>query len=366
MPQNRRTWLKQIGWGMAGLGVVPLESFAADTTLPDVLMQDGITRLSSNENPYGPALSAINAMAAAAKLSNRYTWQLSTDLINAIAAKHQLNAGNVLTSAGSTVILDLQARYFGAGKGSFVISDITFSFWTKLAVAAGYNKISVPLTADKKQDLPALLSAIRPDTNMVYLCNPNNPTGTIIPDDELSAFITEASKKVTVVIDEAYLDYTDQPSASRWVTNNKNLIIIKTFSKIYGMAGGRIGYALGHEETMEKLDALQTWSNGDISVASRAGAIASLKDEAFVQKCKKQNAEVKKETIQQLEKLSIRCIPSHTNFIYFSLQDYKKDFFELLKQNQVQGTGIYEEAGKWTRITVGTKEEMQKFLQVIS
>jgi histidinol-phosphate aminotransferase len=368
MPANRRTWLKQIGLGMAGLSIAPLESFASPGNDPlfGLFPQDKSTRLSSNENPYGPAPSVIAAMTAAIQLSNRYNWNYSSELIDAIAAKHGLRPDNVLISAGSTELLDQQARYLGTGKGSFVISDPTFSYWSKSATATGYSKIIVPLTAGKEQDLSAILAAIRPDTNMVYLCNPNNPTGTIIPDEVLTAFIAEATKKVTVVVDEAYLDYTDQPSAARLVTNNPRLIVIRTFSKLYGLAGARIGYALSHADTIEKLAALQTWSNGDISVASRVAAIASLKDEAFLTRCRMLNNQVKAATIQQLQQLKIRCIPSHTNFIYFSLEGYGKDYFELLKQNSIQGTFTYEDAGKWTRITVGTAEEMNRFINAIS
>ncbi len=268
MPANRRTWLKQIGMGMAGLSIAPLESFASGRRDPlyDLFPQDNITRLSSNENPYGPAPSAIAAMTAAIQLSNRYNWNYSSQLIEAIAAKHDLHPDNVLIRAGSTELLDQQARYFGAGKGSFVISDTTYGYWSKAAAAAGYNKITVPLTADKQQNLSAILAAIRPDTNMVYLCNPNNPTGTIISNDIITSFIEEATKKLTVVVDEAYLDYTEQPSAARLVTNNPRLIIIKTFLKIYGLAGARIGYALAHKDTIDKLAALQTWAHGDLSV----------------------------------------------------------------------------------------------------
>lgn len=368
MPANRRTWLKQMGWGMAGLGATSLQSFAIPETtgFNTIFPPDDIIRLSSNENPYGPSPTAIAAMSAALKSSNRYNWNYSSELMSAIATKHQLVPDNVLISAGSTELLDLQARYLGAGNSSFVISDPTFSNWTKTAMNNGFKKISVPLTARKQQHLPAMLSAIQADSTMLYLCNPNNPTGTIIPENELLPFIEEASKKLTVVIDEAYLDYTNQSSAARLVNNNKNLIIIKTFSKIYGLAGARIGYAVAHPETINKLSALKTWSNGDISLTSRVAAIASLKDEKFTTDCARLNSQVRHYTIQQLQQLKLTCIPSHTSFIYFSLEGYAKDYFDLLKQNKIQGTFQYEDAGKWTRITVGTEAEMKYFINAIS
>ena len=168
------------------------------------------------------------------------------------------------------------------------------------------------------------------------------------------------------MVDEAYLDFTDQPSVSNLVTDNKNLIVVKTFSKIYGLAGARIGYAIAHKDTINHFaDDLQTWANGSVSVVSRAGAIASLTDNDFVSQCYSKNEAARKYTIEQLTQLNITCIPSHTNFIYFSLTNYKKDFLALLKSNNIQGTYIYEEDGKWTRITVGTMDEMQKFITAI-
>ncbi|QEC44771.1 pyridoxal phosphate-dependent aminotransferase [Pseudobacter ginsenosidimutans] len=367
MPANRRTWLKQIGWGMAGLGIAPLQSFAVTESGPHEALfpQDDSIRLSSNENPYGPSPAVIAAMTAALSLSNRYNWQYSSDLMATIAKKHQLDPGNIMISAGSTEILDLQARYFGEAKGSFVISETTYSNWSSIAENAGYKKITVPLNAEKKQDLASMLSAIRTDTNMLYLCNPNNPTGTLIPDRELVSFITEATKKVTVVIDEAYLDYTEQSSAARLVPNNKNLIIVKTFSKIYGLAGARIGYALMHEELTEKISSTKTWANGDISVASRAAAMAALQDTAFTKKCRELNEQVRTDTMRQLQQLNFACIPSFSNFIYFSTEKHKT-YFEQLKRSRIQGTYVYEKAGEWTRITVGTAAEMKQFIAAVS
>ncbi|NML21276.1 histidinol-phosphate aminotransferase family protein [Pseudoflavitalea sp. G-6-1-2] len=367
MSANRRTWLKYVGAGMAGISLLPLQSFtdtfheqheALDTA-------DAVLRLSSNENPYGPSPAAIAAMTAVLKLSNRYNFDVSSDLIAAIAAKHELGADNVLVTAGSTELLDLMPRYNGTSRGSFVVSEPTFAYWGKLAEKNGFQKISVPLTADKKEDLSAMLSAMRADTTMVYLCNPNNPTGSICTTAELKAFIAEASKRVTVVVDEAYIEYTSEPSMSSLVNTNKNLVVIKTFSKIYGLAGARIGYALAHPDTIEALSQLQTWSNGDISLASRVAAMASLKDVEFTKHCRQQNDTVKAYTVEQLNRLKLKSIPSHTNFVYFSLEGYQKDYFELLKQHNVQGTYMYEPMGKWTRITVGTMEEMRRFTKVI-
>ena len=363
MQTNRRYWLKQIGLGIAGIGLANLKSFASPTQdffkySPDVIP----IKLSSNENPYGPSPLAKNAMIENINISNRYNWQLTSELISKLAQKNNVTPDNILMGAGSTEILDLVARFAALKKGSFIIADPSYGYWTETAQKLGLEKITVPLRADKRLDLIAMLKAIKSDTKLIYVCNPNNPTGTICDRNELVTFINEASKNAIVLVDEAYIDFTEQRSLSNLVIENKNVIIAKTFSKIYGLAGARIGYAIANTTTIEQLSELQSWANGSISVVSTAAALASLKDEIFVSKTYSLNEKTRKYTIEQLEKLNLICIPSYSNFIYFSLANYRKDFFQQLKDNNILGTKIYEEQGKWTRITVGTMQEMQKFV----
>ncbi len=365
---NRRNWLRQIGLVTAGLGVAQFNAFALPPTnhLTFTPTDDIPVRLSSNENPYGPSPLARTAMNNSINNSNRYTWNTTGDLISAIAQKHNVTDDNILIGAGSTEIIDLVIHSFASQKGNFITANPSYTSWAKTAEKSGLKKISVPVTKDKQHDLKAMLAAIDMDTKLIYVCNPNNPTGTLCENAELISFIKEATKSTTVMVDEAYLDYTNQPSVSNLVTDNENLIVVKTFSKIYGLAGARIGYAIAHKNTINHFgDSMQTWANGSVGVVSRAGAIASLTDTDFVSQCYSKNEAARKYTVEQLAQLNIACIPSHTNFIYFSLTNYKKDFFNLLKSNNIQGTYIYEEEGKWTRITVGTLDEMQQFITAI-
>jgi histidinol-phosphate aminotransferase len=257
-------------------------------------------------------------------------------------------------------------RFAALQKGSFIIADPSYGYWTDTAQKLGLTKITVPLTADKKHDLPAILKAIKPSTRLVYICNPNNPTGTICERDTLVKFINEATKRTLVLIDEAYIDFSLQESVCKLALENKNLVIAKTFSKIYGIAGARVGYGIADNSTFEQISQLQSWPNGGISVVSTAAALASLKDENFVKETFSLNEKAKQYTVQQLALLKIPCITSYSNFIYFSLENYKKDFFEQLKSNNIYGTKIYEETGKWSRITIGTMDEMQKFISALS
>ncbi|WP_037360603.1 histidinol-phosphate transaminase [Asinibacterium sp. OR53] len=368
MLSNRRNWLKQMGLGALSISVSRLNGFASapPAYIPRYNLADGQSvRLSSNENPYGPSPMARAAMSEYITASNRYSWQLGPDLITALAQKNNLTADHIILGAGSTQVLDLASRLAALNKGSFVMSFPTYPYWSATLENLGMKKISVPLTADKKNDLSAILKAIQPDTQLVYLCNPNNPTGTICNHEELVHFVEEASKKAWVLVDEAYIDFTSERSLSSLVNENKKLVIARTFSKIYGLAGARIGYAMAHPATIEQLSRMQSWPNGDISVVSTAAAIASLKDEKFVKETHALNQHARRYTIEQMERLNIPCIPSHTNFIYFSLANHQPDFFEQLKQNNILGTGIYEEQGKWSRITVGTLPEMQKLISAI-
>jgi histidinol-phosphate aminotransferase len=367
METNRRNWIKQTSLALVALGTVPLKSFAipsSATQLTDI-QDNNLIRLRSNENPYGPSPLARAAMTNSINSTNRYNWELTSELISNIAKKNNVIAENILMGAGSTEILDLAVRFTALDKGSFVLAEPTYNYWTETAQKLGLKKIAVPLTPDKRHDLPAMLKAIEPETKIIYICNPNNPTGTICDREALITFIKEVSKKTLVLLDEAYIDFTNQQSLASLVIENKNLIIAKTFSKIYGLAGARIGYAIANSETITQLSQLQSWPNGAISVVSVTGALASIKDEKFTNETYSLNEKAKKYTIEQLERLKITCIPSQTNFIYFSLANYKKDFFEQLKNNNILGTKIYEENGKWSRITIGTMQEMQKFINAI-
>lgn len=352
--------------GIVGLGIIPLEGFAIPAVANIVKEKDArIIRLRSNENPYGPSALARKAMSDCINGSNRYNWELTDELIDKIAQKHRLSAQNILLGAGSSEILNLVALYCSSNAGNLIIAETTFDYWTVTAENGGLTKIAIPLTADKKHDLAAMLNAITPDTRLIYICNPNNPTGTLCASEALIQFVMEATKSTIVLVDEAYLDFTDEPSLAKLVTDNKNLIIAKTFSKIYGLAGARIGYAIAHHDTITEISKLQFSANGSVGVVSASGGLASLKDDKFVAETISLNRIARNYTIEQLTNLNIPCIASHANFVYFSLANYNKDFFEQLKWNNILGTKIYEENGQWSRISVGTLEEMKQFIKAI-
>ena len=366
MQINRRNWLKQLGIGVSGIGLANFSTLASPTVdFFESIVGDATINLNSNENPYGPSPLARAAMAKSINSSNRYNWQLTADLVEALAKKNKVSAENILIGAGSSEIIDLVVRLSASTKGNLVTANPSYDYWLPTAKKLGLQAIKVPLNANKELNLEAMLQAINSDTRLVYVCNPNNPTGTICEYNKLLNFITEASKKAIVLVDEAYLDFCKEISLGPLVVGNKNLIVVKTFSKLHGLAGARIGYAIGEAITLEQLGALQSWVSGSISVVSATAALASLTDEKFMTETSALNEQVKKYTIEQLARLNLACIPSHSNFVYFSLANYKQDYFQKLSSNNIIGTRIYEEAGLWTRITIGTREEMERFVGVL-
>ena len=360
---NRRNWLKQTSLGIVGLGIIPFERFAIPTKEDLIEEKNGnLIRLRSNENPYGPSPLARKAFADNVTISNRYNWDIETQIIAAIALKNSVKEENILLGAGSTEILDLAAKWASLGKDNYVIADPSYDYWTVTLDTLGLAKNKVPLTPDKKINLQAMLQAVNKETKLVYICNPNNPTGTICERSELVNFVSSIPLTTLVLIDEAYLEFTQQQSLSNLIDTYPNLIIAKTFSKIYGLAGARIGFAMASNTMINNLASIQSNTNNSVSVLSKLAAMASLKDNKFVSDCHSLNKATREYTISELKKLNCECIESNTNFIYFSLANFKKDYFKLLENNNIQGTRIYEENGKWTRITVGTMEEMKKFI----
>lgn len=369
METNRRLWLKNIGIGVAGIGLTNFNSlaspFLSENLINSFENDANLIFLRSNENPYGPSPLARKAFVDNANISNRYNWDVAPQLISELAKKNSVKDENILLGAGSTEILDLVAKFVSLDKGNYVIADPSYDYWTVTLDNLGLAKNKVPLTTDKKINLTAMLEAVNQDTKLVYICNPNNPTGTICEREALIEFVTKISQNTIVLVDEAYLEFTKQQSLSNMVNEHKNIIIAKTFSKIYGLAGARIGYAIANKTIIDNLANSQSNSNNSVSILSKLAAIASLKDDKFVSNCYLLNENVRQYTISELKKLNCECISSNTNFIYFSLAKYNKDYFMQLETNNIEGGRIYEERGKWTRITVGKMDEMEKFIKAI-
>lgn len=357
---QRRDLIKQTALTLAAF-TLSRDLFAAEAEQlirqPDVVKP---IKLSSNENPHGPSAAARKAMMEAVNGSNRYPWDVTTKLREEIGSLTGHTKEHIVIGAGSSELLGLTAVWAALQKGNAVAPDPTFRLWMPAARKTGLEIKLVPLTEKKETDLQRMREAMNSQTKMVYICNPGNPTGTVIPASDLEAFIKEVAPKAIVLLDEAYTEFSNEPSMAHLVNDYPNLVIAKTFSKIYGMAGARVGYVLAHPSTVKQLNELQPWANAGASAVSLAGALAAIKDKAFIDYCKKENTAAKTIFYNTLDKLSIPYIQSHTSFVYFNTTGFGKDFKAILEANNIIGARTFEEGAKWLRLSIGTQEEMKK------
>jgi histidinol-phosphate aminotransferase len=364
MDTKRRYWIKKAGLSLASLTVLNNLSNAMPAYESDdfYLPPDTPIKLTSNENPYGPSPLARKAMVKAVNISNRYPWDDTALLREKLGTKFGLTKEHVVIGAGSSEILGLIGQLIAKDKSHFVAADLTFRIWRRAAIDLGATITRTDLTADKKHDLSALEKATTLSTKLIYICNPNNPTGTIVDAQLLKSFIEEMSKKQIIVIDEAYLEYTNEPSMASFAATNKNVIVVKTFSKMYGLAGARIGYALAHPDTIKMLNSMQPWPNAGASACAVAAAMATLDDSNFSTTTIAKNNTVKLMLYDFYKSKNIPYITSYTNFIYYSVAQYKGDFPKEMENRKILCGGITEEKEKWTRITIGTENEMKKYI----
>ncbi|WP_312761562.1 histidinol-phosphate transaminase [Epilithonimonas sp.] len=364
---NRRDWLKTAFLGSAALTLSPLEFLANETPNFNELKNSNETiRLCFNENPFGTSPKALEAMQKSLSLSSRYDFKLADVLCEKIAGNNNVKKENILVSAGSSFLLELITKYVSLYKGHIIIPDPSFTIFAPIAEFLGMSKSVIELNDKKKIDLEKMKSSIQKDTKLIYICNPNNPTGDLLSRAEIENFIKSIPDNIIILVDEAYIEFTTQKSLSDLVDIYKNLIVTRTFSKLYGFAGARLGYAIGHPKMIENLKKLQSWSGAEISVVTMAGAIAAMDDQEFITKVLDNNKKVKDFTISEFNIRGIKTIPSSANFVYFSLENYKGDYFKKLKEAKILGGKTYEEKGKWTRISLGTMEEMRQYFDVIS
>lgn len=364
---NRRDWLKTAFLGSAALTLSPLEFLANETPNFNELKNSNETiRLCFNENPFGTSPKALEAMQKSLSLSSRYDFKLADVLCEKIAGNNNVKKENILVSAGSSFLLELITKYVSLDKGHIIIPDPSFTIFAPIAEFLGMSKSVIALNDKKKIDLVKMKSSIQKDTKLIYICNPNNPTGDLLSRHEIENFIKSIPDNIIILVDEAYIEFTTQKSLSDLVDVYKNLIVTRTFSKLYGFAGARLGYAIGHPKMIENLKKLQSWSGAEIGVVTMAGAIAAMDDQEFITKVLDNNKKVKDFTISEFNIRGIKTIPSSANFVYFSLENYKGDYFKKLKEAKILGGKTYEEKGKWTRISLGTIEEMRKYFDVIS
>jgi histidinol-phosphate aminotransferase len=324
-----------------------------------------IAKLNANENPYGPPMSAQKAVADSVKNGNRYAWKEMYDLIDKIAKKEGVSADHIMMGPGSSDLLEKVALVtFMKGQGNIVSADPCYMSLVQVAKSVGATWKPVPCTADWSHDLKAMEAAIDKDTKLVYVCNPNNPTGAITKGQDLLDFCSRVSEKVPVFVDEAYIELAvgaDTQSMVSLLTQKKNVIVARTFSKIMGMAGIRVGYMVALPSYLESINKITRGGMG-ISYTSIFAASASLDDKEFQGNTRKLNHEAKLYLYENLDKMGYKYIPSYTNFVLFPVSISGK---ELLTKMNAKGVAVraFDIQNKpWCRVSLGTMDEMKAFV----
>jgi len=322
-------------------------------------------RLFANENPFGPSDAAKKAITEAIGEGFRYPINQVGELEEKILSFEGLKEGQIMTSSGSSPLLRAAAVYYSKPGSNIVTAAPTYEDLPEHCAAFDIKINYVPLNANYEYDLDALEKMVDSNTSLVYICNPNNPTGTMVSGDKLRAFCERVSKRTTIFIDEAYIDYVDDPQATSMidcVKKGMNVIVARTFSKLYGFAGLRIGYILSQPEIIKKF-AMYTAGNWCISGPSAAGAIAAFKEQAYMTKALQKTKESKDYLYKILKEEGYDYIPSHTNFVMFPIKmDGKKFTDEMMKRGV--GVRFWQFNNKqWCRVSIGRMDEMQAFAE---
>ena len=360
---SRRRFAQLLGVGAAAVVVRPPIAFAKPTqAVTTPLTEGGIVRLSANENPYGPSPKSLQAITDSFGLACRYPDEHNNVLIDKVAKLNGVNHDQILLGDGSGEILKLCAETFtGPQNGKLVAADPTFEAILNNASANGAEVVRVPLTSTFTHDLPKMLAAAK--GGLIYVCNPNNPTASITPKDELGDFIAKTPHETMILVDEAYFHYADSPdyeSVIPLVKDYPNLIVSRTFSKIYGMAGLRCGYAVAQPETIAQLRSHQSWDSVNIMAVAAAGA--SLNDSDQVTNGRRLNQETRTFVTTQLDAMDFKHIPSQANFVMIDMKRPVVPLIQAFKERDVQVGRLFPALPNHMRLTIGKKSEMEAFL----
>lgn len=333
------------------------------------LDENRIIKLASNENPLGMPESAKKAIANEVGETGRYPDANGFALKKVIGERYGIAQDWITLGNGSNDIIELAARTFVQQGQSIVFSEYSFLVYALVAKAIGARGIQVP-SKDYGHDLDAMLKAITADTRLLFLANPNNPTGTFLQPADIEAFLDKVPSSVVVVIDEAYNEYLDssiQYDSTDWVKKYPNLLVSRTFSKAYGLAGLRVGFGLAHPELTGLLNRVRQPFN--VNALAQAAAVAALNDQEFLKKSAKINANGYRFLTQSFEEMGLEYVPSHGNFVLVKVGNDdgagSRVNLELLKKGIIVRPVNAYGLPKWLRISIGLPEENQAFISAL-
>ncbi len=323
-------------------------------------------KLASNENPLGPSKKALRALRATLKEIGRYPDGAGFSLKKALSDHYKVERSQIILGNGSNEIIELLIRTFVMPGDEVVMANPTFSVY-RLIVQAGHGKfVEVPLI-NGVHDLAGMAKAVTKKTKLIFVCNPNNPTGTIVRRKEVDVFLSQIPKGVLVVFDEAYAEYvsdSNYPDSFALLKTGAPLIVLRTFSKIYGLAGLRIGYGISHPEIISFLNRVRQPFNS--SLPGQEGALAALSDEVHFQASRAVNQKGKTYLCRRFGAMGISYFPSEANFIYFYLGDAPASRgAEIQNALLKQGVIIRHLGGAFLRVTIGRPRENQRFIKAL-
>lgn len=325
----------------------------------------GAVRLSSNENPLGISPGARQAILENLGQANRYPGSARAALLDALAAKHGVTRQHIQLGAGSTDILRLCVQATPAG-AAIVTADPTYEDVGRFAQATGHHLTAVPLTAAGAHDLPRMRQAAGSGPAMVFICNPNNPTGTLTSCGEIEAWIAQAGERVIFVVDEAYVEFVEDASYRSVVpliAARPNLIAVRTFSKIHAMAGLRLGYAVAQPATITRLRAWQFPNNANALVL--AAALASLGDAAHQERSLASNRAARRTLLAVLQELGLEALPSHTNFVMHRVPGDLTVYNTRMAEAGFLVGRPFPPMTSWSRVSLGLPDEMTRFAETL-
>ncbi len=373
MTLNRRQWIKKAGlssglFTVAGTSVTGFSSFYDYLSKQETFYAppESLIKLSSNENPYGPSKKVRQALIDNFDAVCRYPWEDRTTLRKKLAEKEGVTPEHILITVGSTEALKITALAYSLNGGEVIAGEPTFETMLYYAENFGAHVNRVPVNSETLVlDLDEMEKRITGNTRLIFLCNPNNPTGTILPSDQLRSFCESASKKTMVFSDEAYYDYITEPgypSMVELVKDNQNVIVSRTFSKVYGLAGIRLGYLVARPDIIKRIKKCQ--ADRPNILALHAG-ITAMDEKEFYEFSLEMNRKARNKITTCLESLNLPYAESHTNFVFFKTG---MDISEFNKKMQEQGVRVgrsFPPYTNWCRISTGKLEDMDVLTKAI-
>jgi histidinol-phosphate aminotransferase len=328
----------------------------------------GSVKLASNENPIGASAKAIEALRhylIGEYDLHRYPEGSGYYLKDALAKKlgHNISQDELILGNGSNELLDIAVRTFMSPGDEAVMARPSFVVYSMAVQAVGARAIEIPLTLDYRHDLQAMAGAVNEKTKIVFIANPNNPTGTINSKDEFESFMKRIPDNVLVVVDEAYFEYVvdaDYPDTLQYFMKHSNLLILRTFSKAYGLAGLRIGYGIGRKELVVEMNKIRAPFN--TSTLSQLAALHALSDDEHLEKSIAVNEAGKEYLYKELDALNLQYVPTQANFIYMPIKRNAKEIYESLLK---KGVIIRPMGAQEIRVTIGLPEENRRFIETL-